>query len=109
MRQNPSLTNAGRWLLNRRDFLRLGGTGLGGIALTALLAEQGLLAADNSPIRPHWSAERPTAARPPHFTPKAKNILVIFCSGAISHLDTWDYKPELIKRHGQPLPGSEKL
>ena len=34
---------------------------------------------------------------------------MIFCSGACSHLDTWDYKPELIKRHDTPLPGSDKL
>src|SRR5712671_2327960 len=104
-----SLAHAGRWLLNRRDFLRFGGTGLGGIALTALLAEQGLLAADKSPIQPQWSPERPNAPRPPHFKPKAKNVLVIFCSGALSHLDVWDYKPELIKRHGQALPDSDKL
>src|SRR5439155_4298957 len=109
MKTQSSLAHAGRWLLNRRDFLRFGGTGLGGIALTALLAEQGLLAADKSPIRPQWSPERPTAPRPPHFAAKAKNVLVIFCSGALSHLDAWDFKPELIKRHGQPLPGSEKL
>jgi hypothetical protein len=108
-RPQANLANAGRWLLNRRDFLRFGGTGLGGIALTALLAEQGLLAADKSPIRSQWSPERPNAPRAPHFAPQAKNVLVIFCSGALSHLDTWDYKPELIKRHGQPLPGSEKL
>src|SRR5712672_263828 len=107
---NPaSLANAGRWLLNRRDFLRLGGTGLGGVALTVLLAEQGLLAADKLPIRPQWSPERPTASRSPHFAAKAKNVLVIFCSGALSHLDSWDYKPELIKRHGQPMPGADKL
>src|SRR5437867_5485644 len=109
MKAQSSLTHAGRWLLNRRDFLRLGGTGLGGIALTALLTEQGLLAGDKSPIRPQWSAERPTAPRPPHFPAKAKNVLVIFCSGALSHLDVWDYKPELIKRHGQPLPDSKDL
>jgi hypothetical protein len=34
---------------------------------------------------------------------------MIFCSGAVSHLDTFDYKPELVKRDGQPLPGSERL
>ncbi len=34
---------------------------------------------------------------------------MIFCSGALSHVDTWDYKPELIKRHGTPMPGAEKL
>jgi len=82
------LSNAGRWMLNRRDFLRFGGTGLSGIALMSLLAEE---------------------SRRARFTPKAKNVLVIFASGALSHIDAWDYKPELIKRHGQPLPGSDKL
>src|SRR4051794_18743528 len=106
---NPQLSNAGRWLLSRRDFLRFGGTGLSGIALTALLAEQKLLAAKGPPVRPQWSPERPYAARPSHFAPKARNVLVIFCSGACSHLETWDYKPELFKRHGQPMPGAEKL
>src|SRR5438132_578075 len=50
-----------------------------------------------------------TAPRKPHFAPKAKRVLTIFCSGAVSHLDTFDYKPELVKRSGQPLPGNEKL
>lgn len=108
-RSNITLSNAGHRLLNRRDFLRHGGTGLGSIALTALLAEQRLLGNPDAPIHPDWSPERPHAPRLPHFTPKAHNILVIFCSGALSHLDTWDYKSELIRRHGEPLPGSEKL
>jgi len=34
---------------------------------------------------------------------------VVFCSGAISHIDTFDYKPELVRRHGSPLPGGDKL
>src|SRR5437764_11745013 len=95
-------------MLNRRDFLRFGGTGLSSIAFLALLAEQKLLGAAD-PIRPQWSPEHPNAPRPPHFTPKAKNVLVIFCSGACSHLETWDYKPELVKRHGTPMPGLDKL
>src|SRR5437762_3289888 len=100
----------GRHLLDRRAFLADAATRLGGIALAALLAEQGLLrAADSSPIRPVIKPEAPLAPRPPHFTPKAKRVLVIFCSGAVSHLDTFDYKPELVKRHGQPLPGADKL
>jgi hypothetical protein len=36
-------------------------------------------------------------------------VLQIFCPGAASHIDLWDYKPELIKRDGQPLPGEENL
>src|SRR3954468_9205815 len=107
--KNHSLSNAGRWLMNRRDFLRHGGTGLGGIALLSLLAGQKLLGADKSPLRPEWSPEHPNLPRKPHFTPRAKNVLVIFCSGACSHLETWDYKPELVKRHGQAMPGLHKL
>jgi hypothetical protein len=107
--ENSALSNAGRGLLNRRDFLRCSGTGLGGVALLSLLAEQKLLAEPKGPIRPEWSPEHPYAPRRPHFAPRAKNVLVIFCSGACSHLETWDYKPELIKRHGQPLPGLDKL
>lgn len=107
---NPPLSHAGRHLLGRRDFLRWGGTGLGGIALAALLAEQGLMAAGQRiPIRPAIDSANPYAPRPPHFTPKAKRVLMIFCSGAISHIDTFDYKPELIRHHDRPMPGREGL
>jgi hypothetical protein len=95
----------GRSLLDRRGFLAHLGGGLPGVALLSLLAER----AGAEPWRPTIRPEAPLAARPPHFTPKAKRVVHIFCSGACSHLDTWDYKPELIKRHGQPLPGVEKL
>ena len=99
-------------LLNRRQFLGDAAMGLSAIALTHLLSRQGLLGATVSghpPIRPVILPGHPYAPRPPHFPARAKNVLVIFCSGACSHLDTFDYKPELIRRHGQPMPGSEKL
>ena len=106
-------------LQNRRDFFDDLGRGLGGIALADLLSADGLLAGDRprrpqtvsgkSPIRPTIDPGRPFAPRKSHFDAKAKNVLVIFCSGACSHLDTFDYKPELIKRHGQPLPGADGL
>lgn len=99
------LSSTGRSLLSRRNFLSHGGMGLGGIALASLLADEGSTNAAE-PIAPAWSPERPQAPRPPHFPAKARQVLVIFCSGALSHLDTWDYKPELIKRHDQPLPGT---
>jgi hypothetical protein len=106
---NPfHLSNAGRQLLSRRDFLQWSGTGLGGIGLASLLAEQGLLA-NESPIRPQIDPAKPYAARPAHFEPKAKRVLLIFCSGAISHVDTFDYKPELVKRHDTPMPGADGL
>ena len=87
-------------LLNRRTFLQ--SAGLGGIALMTLLKEGGLLA---QPARPRIRPEAPLAARVPHFDAKAKNVLMIFCSGAVSHVDTFDYKPELVRRDGQAMPG----
>ena len=95
-------------LLNRRHFLQHTSQGLGGIALASLLAHEGLLATEG-PIRPRIDVGKPFASRKPHFKPKANKVLVIFCSGACSQLDTFDYKPELIKRHGQPMPGADKL
>jgi len=98
------------FLLDRRHFLTQASTGLGGIALAALLAEQGLLADESlPPIRPEIKSDAPLAPRKPHHAAKAKRVLTIFCSGAVSHVDTFDYKPELVKQHGKPLPGSEKL
>ena len=93
----------------RRDFLKLGGTGLGGIALAALLARAACARRRAHRSDRSYSPEQPLAPRAPHFAPKAKNVSVIFCSGALSHVDTLDYKPELIKRHGQPMPGADEL
>ena len=105
-------------MLNRRNFLSNSATGLSHIAFASLLAQQGLLKADDdrsvsvsgkSPIRPDIQPGNPFAPRQSHFPARAKRVVVIFCSGACSHLDTFDYKPSLIERHGEPLPGSDKL
>jgi len=69
--------------MNRRDFLWNLGGGLGGVALASLLTRDGLLAG-------------------PHHPPKAKRVVHLFMAGGASHLDLFDYKPELVKRHGQP-------
>ncbi|MEQ1749044.1 MAG: DUF1501 domain-containing protein [Prosthecobacter sp.] len=99
--QVENLSLAGRHLLDRRRFLSSSATALGSIALTNLLGMDGLLAADSPLINP----ARPYAPRQPHFPAKAKNVVVIFCAGAVSQLETWDYKPELIKWDDKPLPG----
>ena len=49
------------------------------------------------------------ASSKPHFPPKAKRVLQIFCPGAASHMDLWEHKPMLEKMHGKPLPGEENL
>lgn len=83
---------------SRRGFLGDSATALGSIALLDLLSGDRLLA-DEPPVDP----ARPFAPRRSHFPAKAKKVVVIFCAGAVSQLETWDYKPELIKRDGQPL------
>ncbi len=94
------LSTAGLGLLDRRGFLgRLGG-GLAAVALGDLLGADGLLAADAA-------ADDPQGPRPPHFEAKARRVVQIFCTGAVSHLDTWDYKPELIRRDGRAAPGGK--
>lgn len=103
---DSTTSHAGRRLLDRRQFLQFAGTGLSSIALAALLHEQGALA---DSIRPTINPAMPFAPRLSHFRPRAKRVLFIFCSGAVSHVDSWDYKPELVRRDGQPLPGGEKL
>ena len=45
----------------------------------------------------------------PHFPPKAKRVVQIFCCGGVSHVDTFDYKPDLAKYDGQELTGKGKI
>ena len=90
-------------LLDRREFLGQMGTGLGSIALACMLADESR--ADGA----SGASADTLAPRAPHFTPKAKRVIQIFCPGAVSQIDTFEYKPELIKRHGQPMPGQENL
>ena len=86
--------DAGRPLLDRRDFLWSSGGGLGGIALAALLGEEAA-AAEKARVR--------------HHPPMAKRVVQLFMSGAASHLDMFDYKPELIKHHGKPSDFGEHV
>ncbi len=78
----------------RRQLLQRAGAGFGLLALQSLLARTATASATN-----------PLAAKAPHFAPKAKSVIWLFMNGGVSHVDTWDYKPELQKRDGQPLPG----
>lgn len=84
---------------SRRQWLQQG-LGFGMIALKTLLAEDGLVASESVP------AINPLAPKRPHFEPKAKRVLFLFMSGGPSHLETFDPKPELQRRHGERLPES---
>ena len=109
---NPEkLSLHGRQLLDRRGFLGTAGLSTAGLALASLLDSDGLLASEaktvsgKSPIRPAIDPNNPYAARKPHFDVPAKKVLVIYLPGAVSHIDTFDYKPELYKLHGKKPPG----
>jgi hypothetical protein len=78
----------------RRDFLWSCGGGLGGIALASLLNQDQLLAETSAKNAP---------------SPKAKRIVQFFMAGGASHLDLFDYKPDLTKRHGQKADFGEHV
>lgn len=81
---------------DRRNFLWTIGGGLGGIAMTQMMARD----AD--------AATSPAVAEGLHHAPKARRIIQLFMTGGASPMDTFDYKPELEKLHGQKLGPSEK-
>ena len=75
----------------KREFLTNFGWGMGGLTLASILGVNASTAEAVSPL----------AAKPSHFPVKAKAVIQLFASGAPSHVDTFDYKPELQKRDGQ--------
>ena len=79
---------------NRRQMLRLMGSGFGTLALAGMLAEQ--CSAD--------AATNPLAVKPAHFKPRAKRVIFLFMPGGPSQVDTFDPKPRLTKDHGKPAP-----
>ena len=81
--------------LSRRELLRRSGTGFGMLGLAGLLIGERADAA---------SSVNPLAAKSAQFEPRAKRVVHLFMNGGPSQVDTFDYKPELEKRHGQPMP-----
>ena len=94
--------------IDRRGFLGDSATLLGSTALATLLGSD-LAPAAETPIAPSIQPGRPHAARHAHFPPRARQVLMIFCSGGFSSIDSFDYKPELVRRHGEPLPGKKLI
>lgn len=79
---------------SRRTLLQQSAGGFGGLALSAMLAEQGLMAA----------APNPLVAKKTHFAPRAKRVVFLFMKGGPSHVDTFDPKPLLQRDDGKPYP-----
>ena len=90
---------------SRRQFFNHSGAGFASVAFSALLADE-LRAATLK--RPVIDPLQPLAERLPHFAPQAKQVIFLFQYGGPSTFDLLDYKPELIRLHGQPVPESFK-
>jgi hypothetical protein len=94
-----------RWLVSRRTFLGQSSLGLGSLALAALADPTRVLA--DASKRGGVQVERwPGVVKPLHIPAKARRVIYLYMAGGMSHLETFDYKPELQKRHGQPMPES---
>ena len=89
-------------LLARRHFLGATAAGVGATALAGLLNPQ-LFAA------PDKGKPRPGLLKTTHFAPKAKRVIYLVMSGGPSHIDLFDYKPQLKKHHGEELPASVRM
>ncbi len=76
--------------LTRRDMLRRCSLGFGSLALAGLFSENANAAK--------------AATTGPHFPAKVKHVIFAYMSGGVSHVDSFDPKPELAKRHDQPMP-----
>ena len=90
-----------RATLSRRDLLARAGSGAGLLGLAALMQDERSL---TSAIAAPAKAINPLAAKPPHFAPKAKNVIFLHMIGAPSHLDLFDYKPVLQDYDGKLCP-----
>ena len=80
---------------NSRDFLFHGGSGFGALALSDLLTAESRAAEQQN--------RNPLAPRPPHVPGTAKSVIFLFMQGGPSHLETFDHKPTLTKRHGEQV------
>ena len=83
--------------ISRREMLRRASNGFGALALTALFGS----AASSAMGVQADAAKRPMAPKPSHFRPRAKSVIFLFMEGAVSQVDSFDYKPMLEKYHGQ--------
>ena len=91
-----SLCQAASVPYRRRDFLRRTGLGFGAAALSTMLSPEVNQASG-------IDSAQPLAVRPTNHAGQARSVIWLFMHGAPSHVDTWDYKPELSRRNGQTL------
>src|SRR4051812_29834474 len=86
----------------RRSFLGRTSQGLGALALASLIKPGLLAAATKVAPKDKWTG----VVNPLHYPQKVKRVIWLSMAGGPSHLETFDYKPQLAKLHGEPMPES---
>ena len=84
--------------ISRRQALQTSAVGFGALALADLVARAAALPLGAAP------PAHPLAPKAPHFAARAERVIFLFMHGGPSHVDTFDYKPALIRDTGKPLP-----
>lgn len=87
----------------RREFLWQAGGGFGALPLVSLLANDGQLSGQASGEDGIAGSLNPLSPKPPHFAPKAKSVIFLFMYGGPSHIDTFDYKPDMYGMDGKTM------
>lgn len=90
-------------LVSRRRLLNRAGAGFGMLGLAGLLQQEGLLESQAPAATTGARSLNPMAPQDPHFDAKATRVIWIFINGGPSHVDTWNYRPELSKWNGKPI------
>ena len=92
----------------RREFVWEMGAGFTGLALTGLLSGDGFFERIGL-AKESVGGANPLAAKAAHAFGRAKSVIFLMMNGAPSQVDTFDYKPELQRLAGQPLPEGKKF
>ena len=87
----------------RREFLWETGARFTSLALTGMLTTEGFLARQSVAADGVTPYANPLAPKPSHFAPKAKSVIFLFMYGGPSHVDTFDYKPELFRLNDKTI------
>ena len=96
-RRHPHHLGAASPFVDRRELLTRAAGGFGAVAAAALFGSDRALAGGQE-------ATRPLAVRPPHFGPRARNVIFLYMDGGPAQMDTFDPKPELERWDGKPMP-----
>lgn len=106
-RSSQFAPNAPGGEFSRRQLLAGLGSGFGTLALSAMLDQDAR--ASSMSDQPQAGDEKAASGRAFDFKPKAKRVIQLFMAGAASHIDLFDFKPELVKHHGEPANFGEPI